>query len=152
MLRWSANARLNDGRAKRASGRPVVTAFQDLCLGASLSDVLLLLPFQCVVGDTTKKTKQKNRTEQEGTTSPVGHFPQRWLCCQGNLVSLKHTGVTELSDLCGNVCYTWIDWEYIFMINPILLIFKIYLKYLKSIKIHHIDLMAIDLIIWEKKH
>lgn len=39
----------------RARGHPVVTAFQDLCLGAPLSDVLLLLPLECVVGDSTKK-------------------------------------------------------------------------------------------------
>lgn len=50
----------------------MVTAFQDLCLGALLSDVLLLLPPECVVGDATR-----NRTEQEGTASPVGHFPKK---------------------------------------------------------------------------
>lgn len=56
----------------------MVTAFQDLCLGAPLSDVLLLLPLECVVRDTTTTIKKKkNGTEQEGTASPVGHFPKK---------------------------------------------------------------------------
>lgn len=55
----------------------MVTAFLDLCLGAPLSDVLLLLPLECVVGDTTKK--------QEGTACPVGHLPKS----DGSLLSRK---------------------------------------------------------------
>ena len=39
---------------KRARVRPVVTAFQDLCLGAPLSDVLLW------------ETQQKKRKKQNG--------------------------------------------------------------------------------------
>lgn len=56
----------------RARGRPVATAFQDLCLGAPLSHVLLLLPLECVAGDATT-----NRTEQEGTASPLGRYPKK---------------------------------------------------------------------------
>lgn len=37
----------------------MVTAFQDLCLGAPLSDVLLLLPLECVERDTTTTIKKK---------------------------------------------------------------------------------------------
>lgn len=33
----------------------MVTAFQDLCLGAPLSDVLLLIPLVCAEGDKLKK-------------------------------------------------------------------------------------------------
>lgn len=47
----------------------MVTAFQDLCLGAPLSDVLLLLPLECVVRDTTttikKKKKKTGRSRKE---------------------------------------------------------------------------------------
>lgn len=42
----------------------MVTAFQDLCLGALLSGVLLLLPLERVAGHSTKKTG-RNRKEQQ---------------------------------------------------------------------------------------
>lgn len=81
------------GRVKRAGGHPVVTAFQDLCLGAPLSDVFLLLPLERVAGDTTK-----NRTQQEGTTSPVGHFPKKCL----SLLSRKLILETHWTPYQGN--------------------------------------------------
>lgn len=58
---------LNGGRVKRARVRPVVTAFQDLCLGAPLSDLLLWETQQ----------KKQNRTEQDGTASPMGHSAKK---------------------------------------------------------------------------
>lgn len=85
------------GRQERAQGRPVVTAFQDLCLGAPLSGVLLLLPLD-----------GRNRKEQQVlwvTFRKVTSF-----CCRGNLVSLR-LSQSEQSDLWDNVCYTRIDWE-----------------------------------------
>lgn len=59
---------LNGGRVKSARVRPVVTAFQDLCLGAPLSDLLLWETQQ----------KKQNRTEQDGTASPMGHSAKKW--------------------------------------------------------------------------
>lgn len=83
---------------KRAGGRLVVTAFQDLCLGAPLSDVLLLLPLECVVRDTTTtiKKKKKKRDGAGRNSESCGSLSQKATshCYQGNSVSLRHTGLT----------------------------------------------------------
>lgn len=71
-------------RAKRARGRPMVTALQDLCFGAQLSDLLLLLPLRCVVGDATK-----NRTEPDGTERPLSQKVTSFCCFLDILETLR---------------------------------------------------------------
>lgn len=77
----------------------MVTAYQDLCLGAPLSDVLLLLPFECVVGDTTQQ-QRRNWTKEEGTASPEGQVPK----CDGSSLSKNLAAIRTIRERLSATC------------------------------------------------
>lgn len=99
--RWKLTARPNhltksackcsSSRVTGPRGCPVVTAFQDLCLGAPIVWRAILLPLECVEGDATKTQNKKDGTGRNRESR--GSLSQKVtsLCCQGNPVSSGHT-------------------------------------------------------------
>lgn len=73
----------------------MVTAFQDLCLGALLSDVFLLLPLERVAGDATKKQDATGRNKKS-----CGSLSQKVTCL--SLLSRKLILETHWTPYQGN--------------------------------------------------